>query len=207
MKIILSPGSVYHIYNRANGSENLFREEKNYDFFLHKLEEHITPIAEIFSWCLLANHFHLMVRIRSEDIVRKNVGGAVLNEAVSFGKLCNKRFSNFFSSYAQAYNKVYQRRGNLFQANMKTKLVTHAQYHKHLLIYIHQNAVKHGFVNDFKDWPYSSWFQYTDMIQSMEKGQSVISPEIKSEVFQWFGSKEKFMQAHSLIENIRSVFE
>jgi putative transposase len=46
---MLSPGNIYHIYNRANGFENLFREEKNYYFFLGKLKEHVSPIADIFA--------------------------------------------------------------------------------------------------------------------------------------------------------------
>ncbi len=205
---MLTAGSTYHIYNRANGFENLFREEKNYAFFISKLYQHITPVAELFAWCLLANHFHLMVRIRSEQAVRENIGHDAFLKAGSFEQLCSKRFSNFFSSYAQAYNKVYARRGNLFQANMKQKQVTHPGYYRQLLLYIHHNAAKHGLVCDFKDWPHSSWFQYLEESEAVTNDHpGVISADIKKEVFGWFGSKKAFIDAHYQKPPYRSVFD
>lgn len=62
----LLPDCVYHIYNHANGSENLFRNEENYHYFLSKYAEYIFPIADTYAYCLMPNHFHLMVRIRTE---------------------------------------------------------------------------------------------------------------------------------------------
>jgi REP element-mobilizing transposase RayT len=57
----------YHIFNHANGFEILFREDKNYQFFLQKYEKHISPIVETFSWCLMPNHFHILVRIKTKQ--------------------------------------------------------------------------------------------------------------------------------------------
>lgn len=57
----------YHIYNHANGDENLFREQKNYEYFLKKYKQHISPIAETIAWCLMPNHFHLLVKIKTEE--------------------------------------------------------------------------------------------------------------------------------------------
>src|ERR1022692_1265493 len=62
----LQPDFTYHIYNRANGNEKLFIELENYKFFLDKFTKHIFPIAETFCYCLMPNHFHFLVRIRSE---------------------------------------------------------------------------------------------------------------------------------------------
>ena len=67
MKVILEPERVFHIFTHANGSENLFREEGNYRYFLKKYAEHIYPVAETFAYCLMPNHLHLMVRIRKEE--------------------------------------------------------------------------------------------------------------------------------------------
>jgi REP element-mobilizing transposase RayT len=60
---------VYHIYNRANGRENLFIEERNFHFFLDKYFHHISPIAKTFAFCLMPNHFHIMIRIKAEEEV------------------------------------------------------------------------------------------------------------------------------------------
>jgi len=62
----LQPSRFYHIYNHANGSENIFRDAENYRFFLEKYELYISPVAETFAWCLMPNHFHLLIQIRDE---------------------------------------------------------------------------------------------------------------------------------------------
>lgn len=63
----LLPETVYHNYNHANGSEDLFRKDENYRYFLQKYSEYIYPIAETYAYCLMPNHFHLMVKVRSEE--------------------------------------------------------------------------------------------------------------------------------------------
>lgn len=60
----LNPGSYYHIYNRANGSENLFREEANYLRFLELYDKYISPVADTFAWVLMPNHFHVLAWIK-----------------------------------------------------------------------------------------------------------------------------------------------
>ena len=62
---MLLPTKLYHIYNRANGREHLFIEDENYGFFLQKVSQYILPVAEIYSYCLLPNHFHLLVKIKT----------------------------------------------------------------------------------------------------------------------------------------------
>lgn len=58
------PERVYHIYTHANGSENLYREEGNYRYFLKKYVEHIYPVVETYAYCLIPNHLHRVVRVR-----------------------------------------------------------------------------------------------------------------------------------------------
>lgn len=64
----LLPDTSFHIYNHANGFENIFREAENYRFFLEKYQLHITPIAETYAYCLMPNHFHLVIRIRNSSL-------------------------------------------------------------------------------------------------------------------------------------------
>jgi len=67
----LQPQTAYHIFNHANGFENIFKEPENFRFFLEKYRLHIEPIAETFAYCLMLNHFHLVVRIRSKEEIEK----------------------------------------------------------------------------------------------------------------------------------------
>jgi REP element-mobilizing transposase RayT len=55
----------YHVYNRTNNKELLFREEDNYYFFLKKYHQYLGPFVNTFCYNLLPNHFHLVIQIRS----------------------------------------------------------------------------------------------------------------------------------------------
>jgi REP element-mobilizing transposase RayT len=150
--------TYYHIYNHANGDDNLFLEEENYNFFKKKYHQHIDPIAETIAWCLMPNHFYLLVKIKSEEAVASTF--LKFETLEKFEQRCtflSKQFSNFFSSYTQSFNKVYKRRGSLFIKNFKRKEVTDDAYLRSLILYIHLNPVKHGFVKEMSSWPWNSW--------------------------------------------------
>jgi len=63
---VLYPDTFYHIYNRANGNEKLFLSDENYLFFLRKFAEYISPICNTYCYCLMPNHFHFLMEIKSE---------------------------------------------------------------------------------------------------------------------------------------------
>jgi putative transposase len=52
---------IYHIYNQGNNRQKLFHCRDNYLFFLQKIRKHIFPHCEIMAYCLMPNHFHLMI--------------------------------------------------------------------------------------------------------------------------------------------------
>ena len=148
--IPLEYGKYYHIYNRGNNRENIFIEERNYRYFLRLYAKHITPIADTYAYCLLRNHFHLLVRIKDAP----DLTG--FSKPVRSGNL-SQPFSNFFNAYAKAFNKAYNRTGALFQRPFGRIEVDSDAYFTWLVVYIHQNPQKHGFVDDFRTWPYSSY--------------------------------------------------
>jgi REP element-mobilizing transposase RayT len=73
----LVPTTSYHIFNHANGFENVFCEEENYRFFLEKYRLYISPVAETFAYCLMPNHFHLVVRIRKREVIEELIRNKV----------------------------------------------------------------------------------------------------------------------------------
>jgi len=92
----LKPDFTYHIFNHANGFENVFREPENYRFFLEKYLKYIYPIAETYAYCLMPNHFHLVVRIRQraviEELFRKKNNpdlAANFSKPTNFSKVSN----------------------------------------------------------------------------------------------------------------------
>lgn len=60
----LLPGVFYHIYNRGNNKENIFYQPKNYGYFLRKYREYMSPWLDTYAYCLLPNHFHIMISVR-----------------------------------------------------------------------------------------------------------------------------------------------
>lgn len=67
----LQPDTVYHIFNHANGFENVFCEAENYRYFMEKYRLYINPIAETYAWCLMPNHFHFVIRIRKRNTIEE----------------------------------------------------------------------------------------------------------------------------------------
>ena len=65
---------IYHIYNRGNNSQRIFFNRDNYLFFLKKVKRYIYPYADILAWCLMPNHFHLMVYVNRVSISMQLTG-------------------------------------------------------------------------------------------------------------------------------------
>ena len=137
----LVPDRFYHIYNGGNNRENIFLEEKNYDYFLLLLQRHISPVAQIFAYCLLKNHSHLVIRTKNEIEEQK----------------ISQAFSNLFNSYAKAINKAYNRHGSLFQERFKRILIDDERYLINLIIYVHLNPENHNMIGNFEQYNYSSY--------------------------------------------------
>lgn len=162
----------YHIYNRGNNKGDIFFEEKNYNYFLNLIKFHLTPVTEIYAYCILKNHFHILARTKEIE-----------NE-----KDISKAFSNLFNAYAKSINKAYKRTGSLFQDRFRRKILDKEEYLKTLIIYIHLNREKHGLTEDYKNYPYSSF-------------KSIISDKptslAQAAVLNYFEDKENFIASHN----------
>jgi len=183
----LQPGHYYHIYNRGNNGENLFVAERNYAYFLNLYARHIEPVAETFAYCLLRNHFHLLVRVREERPGR-SAGPA--------GPNVSQAFSNFFNAYTKSINSAYGRTGSLFEKPFQRIEVTTPQYCVRLVHYIHWNPQKHGFVEDFRDYPYSSY-------HALLSDRPVLLQ--RDAVLEWFQGRESFDAVHRMLTDEKDI--
>lgn len=61
-------GHIYHVYNRRNNLQTVFFSHENYLFFLDKLRKYILPHADVLAWCLMPNHFHLMIAVKQVEV-------------------------------------------------------------------------------------------------------------------------------------------
>lgn len=177
----LEPGCYYHIYNRGNNRERIFREPRNYTYFLKLWKRHISPIAETYAYALMGNHFHALVRIKDHVSAKKKSETSRMNEA-------EQHFANFFNAYAKGFNKTYNRTGKLFEERFKKKITTSDAYFTQLIYYIHANPQRHGFICDFREHQHTSY-------QSLLSEQPTLL--MRKNVLDWFGGKTQFEEFHN----------
>ena len=177
----LVEGQYFHIYNRGVNGEDIFKEQRNYYYFLQQYIAYCSDVMETLSYALLKNHFHLLVYIKENVEVPKHNGQGAMQLNAS------KQLSHFFNSYAQSINKANNRTGPLFESPFERKLVDDDSYITSLIYYCHCNPQLHGFVNDFKDWEFTSYHTILNNNNTFLASQKVLD---------WFGGAVPFEKAH-----------
>ncbi len=193
------PERCYHVFNHAVHNNNLFLKDTNYAYFLQQLIKHTSPVCQLYAYCFMPNHFHLLLRIRDENTIvayyhqrklAKDKNHQQLDFDVSkfdFHDFVMQQFQNFCNGYAQAFNKMFDRKGALFLDYLKRKAVKDEGYFTKLIHYIHYNPVHHGFCKDLNDWLYTSYHLFLD---------NRVTPLEREYVLKWFGDKENYKRFH-----------
>jgi len=144
IKMPLLPDKYYHIYNLGNNGEKLFLEKSDYNEFLVKYNRYLRECCNTLAFCLLPDHFHFLVKIR--EFPDQNLSKSV-----------SSQFRIFFQQYAQYFNKNNDRKGSLFRKYYRRVMVETEEDLKRLVFYIHYNPQKHGYINAYQDYHYSSY--------------------------------------------------
>ncbi|MCS4305324.1 transposase [Chryseobacterium sp. BIGb0232] len=185
----------YHIYNRGINGENIFKSDRNYLFFLNKMSEFLISVCDVYAYCLMPNHFHLLVKIKSDfelgSLVKvQNPDKAAETTPLGLHSLKNifsKQFAEIFNSYSQAFNKENKRHGALIESPFKRKLITSDEYLINLIIYIHQNPEKYAVTDQFSKYNFSSYQSILSNSKTLLK---------RDEVIKLFDNKQNFILSH-----------
>ena len=177
----LIEGEYFHIYNRGVNGEDIFKEKRNYYYFIQQYIAYCSDVMDTLAYALLKNHFHLLVYVKEEVQVPKHKGEGVIRLNAS------KQLSHFFNSYVQSFNKANNRTGPLFESPFKRKLIDNNSYLTSAIFYCHYNPQLHDFVNDFKEWEFSSYNAILKNENSFLASQKVLD---------WFGGTVPFGNAH-----------
>lgn len=165
-KAPLHPENTYHIYNRGNGDERIFLSDDNYRYFLNRYRLHIDPIAILFCYCLMPNHFHFVVKMKSEQELTTYFAANLEHskdrdlDVADFPQYCSDRFRNFFNAYSKAFNKQQHRRGSLFMRPYKRVRVYDDNQLRELIRYVHLNPVKARLAQAPDLWEFSSYKEF-----------------------------------------------
>ena len=155
----LSSVDVYHVVARGTGRQLIFEDDDDRAVFLDTLRLALGHTgAELYAWCLMGNHVHLLVH-------------APIDQVAQFMKeLCG--------TYAQYFNKKAGRTGHLFQERYKSEAVDDDAYLLTVLRYIHDNPAKAGIASASK-YAWSSYSEYlgkpglcsTDFVSGLFSGK------------------------------------
>lgn len=188
---MLETGKIYHLYNRGNNRENLFYKKENYHYFIRQFDKYLSNYLDVYAYCLLPNHFHFLIKVKDEVEIQQH-----LVSLKDLPSVLSNKFRLFFMSYAKAINKQEKRVGSLFQKRFKIKEVKNDSYFSTLVFYIHANPQKHGLIDDFKGWNYSSYHSIiTDKISKLKK----------IDVIDWFGNLEEYKRFHKQQFDFRNL--
>jgi putative transposase len=166
---VLEKDCYYHIYNRGINGCLIFENDENKNFFLKQLSKYLLDKISIYGYCLMDNHFHLVIRLNEDE------------------EVVIQAFSNFFNSYVKAFNKEIVRTGSLFEKHFKRIRLNDEEYLKQLILYVHLNP-KHHLDLKFEDYRYSS---YQAFISDKETKID------REEVLKLFGGLENFIFCHN----------
>jgi REP element-mobilizing transposase RayT len=174
----IEDGMMYHVYNRAVGDELLFYRDEDYKYFLRLLEELVLPHANLLAYCLMPNHYHLLIEVKS-----------------GLNSLTHKILSNSFRKlgirYVHSINQRIGRRGTLFMRPFKRIRIDNDYYLHQLITYIHLNPLSHHPINlpQLDKFP---WNSYKEIINKNSKLVEI------QRVIEIYDDLENFKYIHSL---------
>ncbi len=135
------PDAWYHVMNRGRRAESIFRGKKDYFAFIKLLMETADLWnLRISAYCLLKNHYHLLVQTPDANLSR-----------------CMRHINGV---YTQRFNKAHQIDGQLFRGRYRSILIDADSYLLELIRYIHRNPIKAGIVKHIEKYPWSSHHGY-----------------------------------------------
>lgn len=183
----LNYGNFYHIYNHGVGNRDLFQKPDNYDYFLSQWDKYISPVAYTYAWVLMKNHFHALVKIKSEQEMIEVFTLERISDPVK-GNIASQQFANLFNSYAQAFNKRIGSHGALFERPFERKRIDNKYYLKRIILYIHNNPVHHGFCSHPVEYSWSSYLTCVSIKPTKLHRDAVMG---------WFDGQANFKTMHN----------
>ena len=205
----------YHIFNRGNNGQQVFFTEENYRYFLRLFHQFMHPHVHLLAYSLMPNHFHFLVKTKdsisllkdgipenlkdNKDSIPQKKDGILADESL-IGKIVSNQFRRFFITYSMAINHQENRTGSLFSKNFKRLEIEDEDYLRYVAFYIHHNPQKHGYVDDFRMYRYSSWLAYNS------QKATLLNRELLTELF---GGIDDLLEYHKYLheENELNLLE
>ena len=182
--MIYEEGGFYHVYNRGCNKELIFNSNKDYENLLRRINKSKPwKNFNIIAFCLMPNHYHFLIQQKSEIPISNWI-------------------NYVFNGYVQSFNKQYNRSGTLFEGRAKPLFIDNENYLIRLVLYIHNNPVAAGLVNEPREWRYSNYLEWVG-----KRNNNLFDKEFFFEYFHSYNDYEILMKDYSKqkqsLENIK----
>lgn len=140
---LVSDDSVLHIVQRGNNKQTVFRETEDFEKFLSIIRKYIAKFkVEIYHYCLMKNHIHILLKIFKREELAKIMQGIL-------------------QSYRFYYKRKYGYTGYLYQGRYRSELIQDDSYLLECGRYIERNPIRAGIVKSPDEYKWSSCKYYT----------------------------------------------
>ena len=159
------PGLVFHVVNRGNNRQAVFLEPDDQKHYLGCLYHYKKKYGfELFAFCLMTNHVHLLIRVCDKSISK-------IMQSIAVG-------------YSRWYNFKYRSSGHVWQGRFSASVVGDNEYLLTAMQYIEENPIRAGMVRDVGSYPFSSYKL------NVRSDDSKLIDRDKNEAFQSLGSSD-----------------
>ncbi len=139
---ITAPNLYYHIINRGNNRQLVFRDDKDFTYFITLLKRYKNELEfKLYHFCLMPNHLHLVIK-------------------PTIDRSLPKIMLKLDLAYATYLNKKYNNTGHVWQGRYRSSLIDSDSYFINCGLYVELNPVRAGLVKNPEDWPWSSYRFY-----------------------------------------------
>lgn len=190
---VFAPDSYYHVFNRGWNLTKIFLDKEDYSYFERILARHLSPkpqrdakgreyhhffpIVQLNAYCLMGNHFHLLVYQHDEHAMSALMRSVLV-------------------AYTTYFNKKYKRRGPLFESTYKAVRIGNDIQFMHITRYIHLNHSK------YKEWSHSSYADYMT-----EHSREFINTRPIIELFASRKQYQEFMDDYEELQRERDMIK
>ena len=134
----IDDGLIYHVIDRGNNRQDIFHKPGDFEAFLQAMADlkERKPF-DLYGYCLMTNHFHLLLRPRAAPISRI--------------------MQSLLVSHTQRYHKHYRSGGHVWQGRFKSPVIQNDEHLLTVLRYIEANPVRARLVKRAEEYPWSSY--------------------------------------------------